>query len=719
MSQKSIKVGLDVNTAGAEKALANFNQTILKADKTWQSFAGNLAANLATSALSKFTGALSEGFSRAITEAQNAENEINRLNTALANAGLYSEQTSKSFQDYADGIEAVSTVTGGAVLEQVALLSSMTSLNEQGIKKAADSARDLAAAFNMDVNQATQLVAKAANGNVAGLEKLGLQFVKTKDSAQTYANVLQALEKFQGASEAKSKTFSGQMEMLKNATDKLYEGFGNLIVQNPIIIKAFDSLIQGVIKAAGWVQKFSEFVNRNSEWLEPLAFGLVAAGVAFAAIATKVFLASGAFATIATTASAAWIAITGPVGLVVAGVAAVGAAVYAVVKNWELVKSVVYDAIAAYIEFYQKAASLVGASGVAERLNNEAKEWRNKANAAREAHEAERSESTKTTQTVINNEHRKSQAQIDAEQRLADLRAKRQKEIDDYTAKLSEGSDKAQGEAKLEQMRLQFEQESLLENEWDTFRFEAKLQREAIYLAEKQALLDQDFQASLARIEQSTLAEEEKEKARLNIQSKYGQETAKLQADLSKKAVESRKQQIEAERKLDEIKLSSTASLFGALRDVAAQGGQKSFAAYKTLASSEALISGYLAVQKALASAPPPFNFAAAAAVGIQTGLQLSRINSTPPPAFQNGGIVPGNSFSGDNVLARVNSGEMIFNKSQQQNLFKMVNGMGSSNVEGLLVELIQAVKSGSIIEIEGKQIVSVVRDNLASGRVI
>lgn len=43
-------------------------------------------------------------------------------------------------------------------------------------------------------------------------------------------------------------------------------------------------------------------------------------------------------------------------------------------------------------------------------------------------------------------------------------------------------------------------------------------------------------------------------------------------------------------------------------------------------------------------------------------------------PKFETGGVVPGISFGGDKVLARVNSGEMILNGSQQANLFKMLN---------------------------------------------
>lgn len=42
---------------------------------------------------------------------------------------------------------------------------------------------------------------------------------------------------------------------------------------------------------------------------------------------------------------------------------------------------------------------------------------------------------------------------------------------------------------------------------------------------------------------------------------------------------------------------------------------------------------------------------------------------------FADGGIVGGNSFSGDKITARVNSGEMILNQSQQAKLFALANG--------------------------------------------
>ena len=45
-----------------------------------------------------------------------------------------------------------------------------------------------------------------------------------------------------------------------------------------------------------------------------------------------------------------------------------------------------------------------------------------------------------------------------------------------------------------------------------------------------------------------------------------------------------------------------------------------------------------------------------------------------------NGGIIPGNSYAGDRVIARVNSGEMILNQQQQSTLFNFIASGGAGN---------------------------------------
>jgi len=67
------------------------------------------------------------------------------------------------------------------------------------------------------------------------------------------------------------------------------------------------------------------------------------------------------------------------------------------------------------------------------------------------------------------------------------------------------------------------------------------------------------------------------------------------------------------------------------------------------------------------------WNWIAAGAAGLTTLLTMTtQLKSAG--AFATGGIVGGNSFSGDNLTAAVNSGEMILNRRQQSNLFNMID---------------------------------------------
>ena len=51
----------------------------------------------------------------------------------------------------------------------------------------------------------------------------------------------------------------------------------------------------------------------------------------------------------------------------------------------------------------------------------------------------------------------------------------------------------------------------------------------------------------------------------------------------------------------------------------------------------------------------------------------LNEAKKPKEPTFEYGGIVGGNSFTGDKIMARVNSGEMILNQRQQAELWKIV----------------------------------------------
>lgn len=70
-------------------------------------------------------------------------------------------------------------------------------------------------------------------------------------------------------------------------------------------------------------------------------------------------------------------------------------------------------------------------------------------------------------------------------------------------------------------------------------------------------------------------------------------------------------------------------------------------------------------------SLPFPANIAAIAAAVAAVVAVIATISSL---AFASGGIVPGTSYTGDRITARVNSGEMILNPRQQANLWRLAN---------------------------------------------
>ena len=132
-------------------------------------------------------------------------------------------------------------------------------------------------------------------------------------------------------------------------------------------------------------------------------------------------------------------------------------------------------------------------------------------------------------------------------------------------------------------------------------------------------------------------------------------------------------------------------------------------------------------VAKALAEGGPYAGPILAALIGASGAVQIATItaNKPKPPSFATGGIVPGNSYSGDKVQANVNSGEMILNAQQQANLWKMANSAtgGGGAVVNMPVTIennaADAVSASAELSSEGLVIMvnKIVNSQMAAGK--
>ena len=92
----------------------------------------------------------------------------------------------------------------------------------------------------------------------------------------------------------------------------------------------------------------------------------------------------------------------------------------------------------------------------------------------------------------------------------------------------------------------------------------------------------------------------------------------------------------------------------------------------------EAIATVALTFAKSLKGTLTPWDWIAAAAIGTGTMIStISAIKSATSGTYANGGIVGGSSYSGDNLLVGVNSGEVILNQAQSANVASKLTESG------------------------------------------
>ena len=73
---------------------------------------------------------------------------------------------------------------------------------------------------------------------------------------------------------------------------------------------------------------------------------------------------------------------------------------------------------------------------------------------------------------------------------------------------------------------------------------------------------------------------------------------------------------------------------------------------------------------------------------GVLGGIELGKDKKKFDLGFEQGGVVPGSAYAGDRVDAQLNSGEMVLNANQQQNLLDLLSGKTNSiNTEQPIVQ--------------------------------
>jgi len=206
------------------------------------------------------------------------------------------------------------------------------------------------------------------------------------------------------------------------------------------------------------------------------------------------------------------------------------------------------------------------------------------------------------------------------------------------------------------------------------------------------------LQAEQFLIEQDRLALKQKYTVALEGEQPYIEQSIDYQIENN----ELRTRQILLERELTNAKLSSTSTLLGGLASLnqATKGNAK---VSKKIAQAQAIIDTYAGANKALASAPPPFNFIAMAGVIAQGIANVAQIQAQK---FEQGGLVGGRRHSQGGTMIEAERGEFVMSRNAVQSVG--VETLNQMNQNGSMGRSINVNINGNVIGNE-----SFIRDTL------
>lgn len=641
--------------ASMESALANFTKNstdnISGFESALATMAGVVGGELVLGAIKKLAEAAEElftEFSRGVDGAAAEEQAFTRLANALAQNNQYSAEALKSFQAFSVELEHTTGVTTEASAASLALLATLTKLDTDGLKKAEQAAVDLAAVMNTDLQSATSLIARGIEGNTEIFKRHGIEIQAGSSESENFANITSKIAEIAGgAATGAMQTYTGAVKQVNESYDEYMRQLGQAVTQNPVVIE----LLHQVSTA---FQGLTEDMGGNKAIAEGLGIALITIVQALkdilivtGEIVDHLKILEAGFQSIILVISATGDAVNG----IIQGFTKLAQfdfsttekaydSLYATVTSKPMFKDMVTqldavgDAGANAFLLVDRSAAIATAS-VGNNLN-----------------------ATKAL-TAAEKEH------LDSITAYAQALAKK---TDDISASFAQqlSSQKASYDAQ----RKNDTEYANLSDLTLTDLYSKQTQDDERYFASRKALIQSQYTQGSAAIKEAF------DKDKLS-ETQYQAATLQLEKEHTLAVNENNKQQATYEKETQKERTANLTSTFGTIATLSESSNSTLAAIGKAAAISQATIDGYVAVQKALASAPPPFNFALAALVGVATAENVAKIAGV---GFKDGvDSVPGIGTE-DNYPAVLAPGERVVSANANADLTAFLANQGGGN---------------------------------------
>lgn len=598
----------------------NFFQTSMA---TMTGFLGSQAVLGAFNAVKDAAGAFINQLKDGAQEAMGEERALAVLNASLAANGNFSKEASNGLNEWAASMEATAQASQQAIVENLSLLSSLTKLDSEGLKKAENAAINLAAATGKDLSTATEIVAKAINGQATGLNRLGVNIDLTADKTQNLEIVTSKLaSQFGGAAKARTETFSGALFSLNDAWGDLFKELAKGITQNDVVIS--------VMSQASKV--LSDFTTSAQAGGFSLKKG-IGEGI--------LFVADGLIT--ATQVTDAFIRV------MMAGFKTIYTAVQAVGDSiqWLGDKLGVIDDSNPFQQTSDAFDSLSSTISGDSALNTLGMKLADLKEAGAIAFAGMTDGTNAASEAVINHAGKVKE--------LTSIELARRDVLKSFVEDLAKSTTEISGLYETQLTQLQDMKANELITEQDYWQSRQDLQAQKF--AEEQSALEQSMILGQKTKEEYAAAESA-------LRQRQADEKFKLDQD-----------QLKAETETQKTRTANLKSTFGYISSLASSQNKELAAIGKAAAISQATMDTYAAANVALKSAPPPFNFGLAAAVVAAGIANVAKITGT---GLKTGiDSVPGVG-KGDSFPAVLAPGERVVPSKTNQDLTNFLEGQNS-----------------------------------------
>jgi len=211
------------------------------------------AINLVSGAFSSAVGFIKDS----VKAYADAELGQKKLTVAMQAQGTATPAAIDAYAKLAKQFQDTTGFSNGLITKMETLLIEVGDVMPSKMEAALKASTDLAAGLGVDLETATNLVAKAAAGHTEALAKYGITVDAATAKSHGLSSVLDAINtRFGGQAAAQMETYAGQVEKVKNAWSDLQENVGRAIANDPLVVAGLRAISEAADKAKNSSESF-------------------------------------------------------------------------------------------------------------------------------------------------------------------------------------------------------------------------------------------------------------------------------------------------------------------------------------------------------------------------------------------------------------------------------------------------------------------------------